>query len=126
MPKHPTNSAVAKGIGTTEPNAASWAAFDGLPRLLRRVLWEAPVSINPLSVAALVEDGDDDYARIALGQAIGEEVLRFNAEHKRDHGYPLPAIAARVSPQRHRDDIPPTKPKAGKREIIRRRKRRRQ
>lgn len=98
--KRPTNSGPARGISTADPTAASWAAFDRLSRRLRQILWGAPVSINPLSVEALARTGDE-YARDALASAIEQELRQFDAQHRRDHGCPLPALAADVSPLRY-------------------------
>lgn len=121
--KRPTNSAVARGIGTTEPDAASWFAFDRLPRVLRKLLWEAPVAINPLSAEQLQREGGTDEARAALTGAIGEEVQRFDAQHQQDHGYPLPAVTARVAPLRYRDGAPTKAAKPEKRFVFRLRRR---
>jgi hypothetical protein len=120
--KRPTNSGPALGISTTEPNALSWAAFDRLPRNLRKLLWGAPVAINPLSAEQLARDGDDQ-AHAALSGAIGDEVARFNLQHKREHGGALPTVLAEVPPMRHRDSVAVAF-KAGKRAIYRRRRRR--
>ena len=98
--KRPTNSGPARGISTTDPTAASWDALDSLPRPLREILWGAPVSINPLSAEQLARDGEQ-YARDALTRAIAEELARFNAQHRRSHGHPLPTVAAGVQPLRY-------------------------
>ena len=98
--KRPTNSGPARGISTTDPNAASWAALDSLPHELREILWGAPVSINPLSAEQLARVGEQ-YARDALVSAIAEELARFDAQHQREHGHPLPTVAAAVQPLRY-------------------------
>jgi hypothetical protein len=95
MPK-PTNSAIAAGIGTTEPNAVSWLAFDTLPRAVREIVWGAPVSINPLSVRDLVDADGPKAAAAALSGVIATEVARFNAQHRARHGYSLATVAAGV------------------------------
>jgi hypothetical protein len=99
MPK-PTNSAIAAGIATTEPNAVSWAAFDALPRAVREIAWGAPVSINPLHIEALVRS-DGAGAIAALSGAIEAEVARFDRQHRARHGYSLATLAAGVKPLRY-------------------------
>jgi hypothetical protein len=97
MPK-PTNSAVASGIATTEPNAVSWLAFDALPRAVREIVWGAPVSINPLSVRDLVDADGPKAAAEALAGAIASEVARFDRQHRARHGYSLATVAAGIKP----------------------------
>jgi hypothetical protein len=99
MPK-PTNSAIAAGIATTEPNAVSWAAFDALPRAMREIAWGAPVSINPLHIETLVRS-DGAGAIAALSGAIEAEVARFDRQHRARHGYSLATVAAGVKPLRY-------------------------
>lgn len=99
--KRPTNTTLAAGIGTTEPNAASWETYDRLPHAVRELLWGAPVSINPLSVEALARDGDFDEAIAVLIGAIMAEIRKFDQQHRRAHGYPLPAVASGVAPLRY-------------------------
>jgi hypothetical protein len=97
MPK-PTNSVIAAGIATTEPNAVSWLAFDALPRAMREIVWGAPVSINPVFVRDLVDADGPRAAAEALAGAIASEVARFNAQHRARHGYSLATVAAGVKP----------------------------
>lgn len=101
MPKRPTNSHVARGIGTSTPTSASWDTFDSLPRQVRAVLWESPVSINPVNAGELVEIAGVEEAVVALVDAIMQEVRLFAAQHRRLAGYELPHIAAEVSMQRY-------------------------
>lgn len=98
MPK-PTNASLAKGIGTTVPRAASWTAFDALPRSVRHVLWEAPVPINPLDARTLVDMAGQEQAIDALAGAIYQEITRFADQHREAFGYQLPHVAAVASLQ---------------------------
>jgi hypothetical protein len=98
--RKPTNSAIAAGIATTEPNAVSWQAFDALPRAVREIAWGAPVSINPLHIEALVRS-DGAGAIAALSGAIEAEVARFDQQHRARHGYSLATVAAGVKPLRY-------------------------
>lgn len=100
-PKRPTNSHVARGIGTSTPSAPSWAAFDQLPRKVREAMWEAPVPINPINAQELVELAGVEEAVSALVEAIMKEVRLFAEQHQRRMGYELPHVAAEVSMQRY-------------------------
>lgn len=98
----PTNGAVAAGIRTTVPSAATWAAFDRLPRAIREIVWAAPLPINPADVENLLDIGGPDGAAKALGDAIAAEIALFSNQHLRRFGYPLPAVASGVAPMRYR------------------------
>jgi hypothetical protein len=120
MKRKPTNSIIAAGVATTELNADSWNAFDDLPRAVREVLWGAPVSINPLTIAPLVDDGIE-YALTTTTGAIRQETALFDRQHKAKHGYALPAVASGVATLRYGDALKPTVNRARRRrEIIRR------
>ena len=97
----PNNTRFARGVGTSRPNRASWHIFDALPRPLRAALWEAPVSVNPLSALELLEDGGTAYAIEALHEACASELTMFAAEYRRATGTPLPHLAAGARLQRY-------------------------
>jgi hypothetical protein len=97
--KRRTNAAMARGIASTEPDAASWHVFDALPRQVRVALWAAPLPINPVQVRDLVRAYGVDDALSALADAIRSEVDTYAADHARRHGSPLPHVAARASLQ---------------------------
>lgn len=97
----PTNDAVAAGIKTTVPSAATWAAFDRLPRSLREIVWAAPLPINPTDVETLLRMGGPEGAAEALADAIAGEIVLFSNQHHRRFGYPLPAVASGVAPLRY-------------------------
>lgn len=98
MAKRRTNTRFASGISTTDPSAATWAVFDALPAAVRRALHEAPVSINPASVSALLSGGASFTVR-AIRDAAEAEIEAFDQDHARRHGYGLPHVAADVSVQ---------------------------
>jgi len=98
MAKQHTNTRFASGISTTDPNAATWVMFDALPAIVRRALHEAPVSINPASVSALLSGGACFTVR-AIRDAAKAEIEAFDRDHARRHGYALPHVAADVSVQ---------------------------
>jgi len=100
MAKRRTNTRFASGISTTNPSAATWAVFDALPAAVRCALHEAPVSINPASVSALLSGGASFTVR-AIRDAAEAEIEAFNRDHTRRHGYALPHVAADVSVQRY-------------------------
>ena len=93
-----SNSRIAGGISSTNPHAASWEALDRLPPRLRHLLWEAPVSINPLSAERLLDSGVSRAAD-QLTDAIRKEVRLFGAEYRKRHGHDLPHLAAEASLQ---------------------------
>lgn len=103
----PTNSVHPRGIGTTVPRASSWEALDALPATVRRVIWEAPVSINPIDAAELVSLAGVDDTAVALSTAIRREIAMFAAEHKARYRYDLPHVAAGVTMQRY-EATPPS------------------
>jgi hypothetical protein len=123
--KRPTNSAVASGIATAEPGADSWLSFDNLPREVREILWGAPVSINPLTIAPLVSDGGVDYAASTTIGAIRDEIGKFDRQHNEQHGYRLPSVASGVQPLRYGAGLKESKAGARphRREVIRPRRR---
>ena len=52
-----SNTRFARGVSIAEPDRLSWEAFDALPAPVRAALWEAPVSINPVTVEPLLRNG---------------------------------------------------------------------
>lgn len=99
--RKPTNSAVARGVSTSVPRAASWIAFDALPHSVREVIWSAPVSVNPLTIEPLLAHGLGE-AIAALRGAIDREVQMFAEQHRQAHGCVLPHVAAGVTLQGYR------------------------
>ena len=98
---HRSNSRFASRIATEVPDAASWQAFDALPAEMRRELWQSPVSVSPISCAALVKEAGVTQAVRMIREAMANELLRFGADHLKHHGYPLPHLAANVTVQRY-------------------------
>jgi hypothetical protein len=91
-----SNTKFARGISTSRPDAASWDAFDALPPRVRLALWEAPVSINPLQVRDLVDDGGADYAVEQIVSAVRGELAMFAADYRARFGVALPWMAAQA------------------------------
>jgi len=89
-----TNSRIAGGIGTTAPDAASWRAFDDLPRPVRMLMWQTTLPLNPVNIAALVEMGGEHAAIAGIVDAITRERWLFAEQYRRQTGTMLPHIAA--------------------------------
>jgi hypothetical protein len=90
-----TNATVAQGITSTRPDERSWQVFDTLPHEVRAALWEAPLPINPMSVAPMLSSGTD-WTVEQIRHASHQELFAFGREHQAQHGYPLPHLAARA------------------------------
>lgn len=99
-----TNGTVAKRFAKTVPKAASWKAFDALPRALREMLWAAPLPINPLDVQSLIDLAGADYAAGSISDAINVEMAAFAAEYRMRYQMPLPHHAARATRQEYQPD----------------------
>lgn len=101
MSRPQTNARHANGISTTVATIGTWAILDALPPVVRRALHEAPVCMNPASAHDLVEvyGYEPENAAQALHEAAYKELTAFGAEYQARYGYPLPHIAAHVTPQ---------------------------
>ncbi len=95
------NCKPARGVSTGKMTAATWAAFDALPREVRRALWESPVPINPDSVAQALAWASVREVLARIERNIYQEVDLFAEQHRRRHGYELPHVAADVGMQRY-------------------------
>lgn len=108
------NSAVARGTSQERPSPASWDALDRLPPAMRLTIWQAPVSINPLSALELIQMSGGIEEAVAEIHFLSEcEIAAFSRDHQTRHGYPLPHVAAHVDPQPY--EPPTTRPSRARR-----------
>jgi hypothetical protein len=96
-----SNCKPAKGVSTGKMTKAAWVAFDALPRDLRRALWESPVPINPVSVAAALEQSRPIHVLSRIRQSVRDEIELYSEEHRRRYGRELPHVAAEATVQRY-------------------------
>lgn len=109
-----SNTRFARGIAIVRKNTASWVALDALPREVRRLIWEAPVSIDPVSASAVLDEYGDVYETlIYLRGCIDTELNLFAEEYRRKHGTSLPHSAAGAQLQRYTPPRAPRKSPAG-------------
>lgn len=114
-----SNTRFASSVSTVDkPSKASWNCLDAMPRNLKQAIWEAPVSINPLSVEDLVLLEGARAAIVSLGEAAAGEIAAFSAEHQMRYGYALPHVAAKAQPQRYGAFAKTITPKTRQRRLV--------
>lgn len=91
------NCAPARGVSTSKMTRATWATFDALPREVRQALWESPVPINPDSAAAALAWTSVREVLARIERNVLGEIDLFAAQHRGQHGYELPHVAADAS-----------------------------
>lgn len=98
-----SNNKTAAGISTSNPNDASWRILDSLPAIVRRVIHEAPVAINPASAARLLDDYGYSPSETAeaLQDACQTELSAFARDYRKAQGCDLPHIAAGATALRY-------------------------
>ena len=97
-----TNSRPARGTKTRRrATRASWKAMDMLPDRLRRLLWEAPTAIDPISALEWVRSHGESDAFDGILRYINAELHNYAVEYERTHGCELPSWAAAVTRQHY-------------------------
>ncbi len=79
--------------------ADDMAAYDALPEPVRRAMREANITVACADLLTLHRDyGFSAHDMVSLiGREELDELVEFNAAHRRRHGYPLPHVAAGIT-----------------------------